>query len=431
MDHENGSAAALLEFIDRSPSPWHAGANILARLREAGFQLLDEGAHWQLRPGADYVVSRGGSSVIAFRLGQGDPTEAGIRVVGAHTDSPGFRVKPSGSTNRGGMASVGVEIYGGPIIASFADRELTLAGRVMVEMDDGLEERLLHFSRPMLRLPNLAIHMNRTVNDEGLKFVPPDELRFMLEGCELDTVDQGRLRAMIADHLDTPAESIQSWDLAVADTQQGRFFGPDLEFIANGQLDNLASCDAAIHALLAARPSRGVSMIACFDHEEVGSESYKGAAGSFLQDVISRVTANAGSPQAMPRTCANSWLVSADMAHAYHPGFAGYYDEENAARLNGGPVIKINAKQRYTTDAPAEAYFASLCDRAGVPCQRYVHRANLPCGSTIGPMAAARLGMRTVDVGNPMWSMHSARESAGALDHGYMIRALTEFFAEV
>ena len=430
---EREPARRLLEFIDASPSPWHAASRLASALAEAGFVALDEAQAWNLRPGNGYYVIRGGSSVIAFRLGQRPLQGAGLRIVGAHTDSPGLRVKPGGASVRGAMALLGVEVYGAPILASFADRDLTLAGRVLVDAQTGLEERLYRHPSALARLPSLAIHMNRNVNEEGLRFDLQDQLPLIFECSAPQPEAEGnRFRERLAAWLDIPPRSLRSWELAVVDTQPAAFFGPAEEFIAASRLDNLASCHAALEALLAVEPAGGVSMIACLDHEEVGSESYQGAAGTFVPATLEAIRAGLGAEgAALRRELAGGWLLSADMAHAYHPNFPAYYDEAHAPRVNAGPVIKLNAKQRYATDAVGDAYFQALCERADVPWQRYVHRTNLPCGSTIGPICAARLGLRTVDIGAPMWAMHSIRESAGAFDHGYMVRALSEFFAEV
>ncbi|HET8700296.1 MAG TPA: M18 family aminopeptidase [Nitrococcus sp.] len=430
---EREPARRLLGFIDDSPSPWHAAERMAGALAAAGFVALRETQPWKLQPGMGYYVIRGGSSIIAFRLGARPLQGTGLRIAAAHTDSPGLRIKPAGESIRGAMAMLGVEVYGGPILASFADRDLTLAGRVLMHTGSGLEERLYRHPTALVRLPNLAIHMNRTVNDEGLRFDLQEQLPLILEYSEASQAPtESRFRERLAGWLDIPLQSLKSWELAVADTQPGAFFGPAEEFIAASRLDNLASCHAALEALLAVEPVSGLALIACFDHEEVGSGSYHGAAGSFLPDTLAAIAASLGADAMdLRRELASGWLVSADMAHAYHPNFPAYYDEANAPRVNAGPVIKLNAKQRYATDAVGDAYFQALCEQAGVPWQRYVHRTNLPCGSTIGPICATRLGLRTVDVGAPMWSMHSIRESAGAFDHGHMIRALSAFFAEV
>lgn len=422
------SAENLLQFIDVSPTPWHAVATVEQRLVANGFKRCDEVNRWNLAPGDRGYVIRDDSSMIAFRLG--DP-EKGMKIVGAHTDSPGFRVKPRAAHVRAGMLGLGVEIYGGPIIASFADRELTLAGRVLVRSDDGnITSRLLNFERALLRLPNLAIHLNREVNEAGLRFDLQEELPLVLGSAADQLPADDEFRGLIADALKLKPDDVLSWELAAFDVQKGAFFGKDEEFIASGRLDNLASCHAGLEALLKAKSDGSTQVLALFDHEEVGSQSYKGADGTFLQDTVNRLTEVLACVDESDRRrlLARSILLSVDMAHAVHPNFARLHDTQHAVRLNNGPVIKINAKQRYATDGVGEAYFQSLCEQVSVPCQKYVHRNDLPCGSTIGPIAAGRLGVRTVDVGNPMWSMHSARESAGANDHAMMIKVLTQFY---
>jgi aspartyl aminopeptidase len=277
----------------------------------------------------------------------------------------------------------------------------------------------------------VAIHLNRDVNEQGLKFDPQDEMSMILAPLQQQLSPAHWFLRLLANELQVEVSEIRTWDLVVADTQKGAFFGAGNEFIANSRLDNLASCHAAMTALLAADETSGIGMCAFFDHEEVGSESHKGAAGSFLPDVISRIFAAFDiKTDDCHRMLAGSWLVSADMAHAYHPNYARLYDEQHQVFVNMGPAIKISAKQRYASDAIGEAYFADLCDKANVRVQRYVHRNNLLCGSTIGPITAAKLGIKTVDVGCPMWAMHSIRESAGVYDHEAMTRVLTRFFSE-
>ncbi|HKJ71999.1 MAG TPA: M18 family aminopeptidase [Gammaproteobacteria bacterium] len=428
------TAQDLLDFIDASPSPWHAVATAVADLERRGYRRLEESGDWELQPGEAYYVVRDDSSLIAFRIGDGAVSDAGFRIVGAHTDSPGFRIKPNAAHAKGPLAALGVEVYGGPILATFADRDLTLAGRLLVRDDarpNGLRPQLVNFERPLVRLPNLAIHMNREVNREGLKFDLQEQLPLFLGALSAELPPEERFRALLAERAGVDPADLRAWGLAVADTQPGDFWGADDEFIADGQLDNLASCHAALAALPEETADAGVAMAALFDHEEVGSESYKGAAGNFLESVLERIAFGLGLDAGQYRSAlAASWLLSADMAHAYHPSWPRHHDDQHQLRVNGGPAIKINAAQRYATDELGEAYFARLCERAGVPSQKYIHRNDLPCGSTIGPMMAARLGLRTVDVGTPMWAMHSARESAGAFDQGALIAVLEAFFAE-
>jgi aspartyl aminopeptidase len=421
-------AQDLLDFIDASPSPWHAAASVARRLQSLGFMALREEEPWQLKPGGRYFAVRGGSSVVAFVVGSQAPDCAGFKIVGAHTDSPGLRLKPLAPHAAEPMARLGVEVYGGPILATFADRDLSLAGRVSLRSAQGPASRLLRFEKPLARLPNLAIHMNRGVNEEGLKFNKQTELPLLL-GYLLDAFPPGeQFRALLAHQAGVEPEDIVNWELQVYDTQQGAFWGADAEFIADSQLDNLASCHAAVSALGQVQAPESYCVCALFDHEEIGSESAKGAGGSFLADVLGRVGAGLGR-DSWAQAMARSFFISADMAHAYHPNFPSAYEPLHAVRVNGGPVVKTNACHRYATDSESEAFFMHLCEQAGVPCQQYAHRSDLGCGSTIGPIVAARLGVRAVDVGSPMWAMHSVRESAGVADHASMIRVLGRFFA--
>ncbi|MGB4065447.1 MAG: M18 family aminopeptidase [Azonexus sp.] len=423
-------AQDLLDFIDASPSPWHAVQTCEGRLTAAGFCRLEESDRWTLTAGGRHYVVRGGSSIIAFVVGSQPAATTGLRLIGAHTDSPGLRLKPKPAEDAAGMVRLGVEVYGGPILATFADRDLSLAGRVNVRVPGGFETRLVRFADPLLRLPNLAIHMNREVNENGLKFNKQTELPLLLGVSEDDTKAEARFRQPIAAELGVEPGDLLTWELNAYDTQKGAFWGVDREFVANSQLDNLASCHAALSALLATSEPAATCLCAFFDHEEVGSESATGAGGSFVQDVIARLATSAGlDSEDQRRMLARSFFISADMAHGWHPNFPAAYEPSHHALVNAGPVIKSNANQRYSTSAETAARFMAICEKAGVPCQQYAHRTDLGCGSTIGPIVASRLGIPSVDVGSPMWAMHSIRESAGVLDHGYMIAALTASFS--
>ncbi len=431
------AALELIDFIDASPSPWHAVASAEARLLKNGYTRLDEESRWQLAAGGRYYVVRGGASLIAFVQGSRPIVEAGFRIVGAHTDSPGFRVKPKAALTGDGLARLAVEVYGGPILATFTDRDLSLAGRLVLRTAAGQTARLLRFERPLLRLPNLAIHMNRDVNEQGLKLNKQTELPLILgqlgEGPgerpgERDDA-QAQLRKLLADAAQADAADLLSWELAVYDVQKGCLWGANEEFIASRQLDNLASCYAALTALITTEQPAATCVTALFDHEEVGSESAAGAGSSFITDILARISAHAKlDEEDRQRAMARSFFISADMAHAYNPNFPNAYEPGHKVRVNGGPVIKTNANQRYTTNAETAARFIGFCEKAGVPCQQYAHRSDLGCGSTIGPIVAAQLGVASVDVGSPMWAMHSARESAGVHDHAYMIAALVAAF---
>lgn len=422
-------ARQLLEFIDASPSPWHAVSSIESRLTDRGFIRLGEREAWALKPGEAYFVSRNGASIIAFRMGKKPVNEAGFMIVGAHTDSPGLRLKPKAAFATDGIARLAVEVYGGPILATFTDRDLSLAGRVNLRSGQGFETHLVRFDQPLARLPNLAIHMNREVNDQGLKLHKQNELPLIFGfGKDTESAAQAFLQ-LLAAKLKVEPSQILNWEMNVYDTQPGVFWGPYQEFIANSQLDNLASCHAAITALLQAQAADVTTICALFDHEEVGSESASGAGSSFIADVLARTAASQGLSEEMKlATYARSFFISADMAHAYHPNFPNAYEPGHKVMVNGGPVIKINANQRYSSDADSSARFMLLCEKAGVPYQQYAHRTDLGCGSTIGPIVASNLGIASVDVGCPMWAMHSLRESAGVLDHHAMIKVLQAAF---
>ncbi len=424
-------ARDLLNFIDASPSPWHAVQNVAERLQRSGFVALREDERWQLAAGGRYYVIRGGASIVAFVVGRDDLAASGFRLVGAHTDSPGLRVKPKALQGGDGLLRLGVEVYGGPILATFADRDLSLAGRVAVRNGERVEMRLLRFAEPLLRLPNLAIHMNREVNENGLKFNKQTELPLVLDLAGDGPVDDGCFHGLLAAQLAVAPADILSWELCVCDTQPGAFWGMEQAFVADSQLDNLASCHAGLSALLGVASAATTNVCAFFDHEEVGSASATGAGGSFIADVLRRIAASAGLDDEGYRCAlARSFFISADMAHAWNPNFPAAYEPAHRVAVNGGPVIKTNANQRYSTGADSAARFMMLCEKAGVPCQQYAHRSDLGCGSTIGPIVAAGLGVASVDVGSPMWAMHSIRESAGVLDHGYMIAALAAAFSD-
>ncbi len=422
----------LLDFIDVSPSPWHAVAVVERRLIDSGFKRLYETDSWALQTGDRRYVIRDDSSLIAFIVGGEALSESGFKIIGAHTDSPGLRVKPKAAGLIDGMIRLGVEVYGGPILATFTDRDLSLAGRVSYKDNDGcIASRLLKFEQPLLRLPNLAIHMNRSVNDEGLKLHKQNELPLLLTTFAEEQLPPDFFYSLLEQSCGIPKQQILSWELNVYDTQKGVFWGPELEFYADSQLDNLASCHAALSAMIQDGSLSAESTLVCafFDHEEIGSESHKGADGCFLPDTLERIAAAmALDNESYKRTLARSFMISADMAHAYQPNFPNAYEPDHKVIVNNGPVIKVNANLRYTSESVSEAMFMDWCHQAGVSWQQYSHRTDIACGSTIGPMASAKLGIRTVDIGNPMWAMHSVRESAGVQDHCDLVKVLRCFF---
>ncbi|MGJ8618890.1 MAG: M18 family aminopeptidase [Methylophilaceae bacterium] len=422
-------AKDLLNFIDASPSPWHAVNSSIQQLEANGFESLTENQPWKLKKNGRYYVTRDGASIIAFSLGSKPIAEVGFRIVGAHTDSPGLRLKPKAPLANQSVAQLGVEVYGGPILATFTDRDLSIAGRVNITNMNGFTTEYIHLTESIVRLPNLAIHMNREVNTKGLLLDKQIQLPLIFGYAAESDEAKKQLNQIIAKHLNISPTDILTWDINVYDTQKGSLWGQNQEFIANSQLDNLASCHAALQALTATSKPEATNICAFFDHEEVGSESATGAGGSFISDTIQRICAfYKANEEDRLRSFANSFFISADMAHAFHPNHPAAYEPEHHATVNKGPVIKTNANQRYSTNADTAARFIQLCKKAKVPYQEYAHRTDLGCGSTIGPTVAAQLGMPTVDVGNPMWAMHSIRESAGVLDHGYMIDVLKQHF---
>jgi aspartyl aminopeptidase len=424
----------LLSFIDHAPTPYHAVTEVASRLEAAGYVCLDETELWSLSPGDRRYVVRGGGSLAAFEVGTASPAEAGFRVVGAHTDSPNIRIKPNPDVRAQGFHQLAVEPYGGVLLHTWLDRDLSLAGRVTIRDGQGTRTQLIDLARPLLRIPSLAIHLYRELNQEGLKLNAQNHLAPIF-GLGEDAT----LAGLLVDELGVKggvvsnSSDILAYDLMAYDIQPSARSGANGEFIHAARLDNLASSHAGLSALLAAGEqdtSAWTRVVVLYDHEEVGSRSAEGAGGTFLKDTLERISngVDAEQGQAMARAIANSWLISADMAHAVHPNYADRHEPGHRPKIGSGPVIKTNANQSYATDAESAGFFAALCRRVDVTPQDFVTRSDLGCGSTIGPISAARVGIRTVDVGNPMLSMHSCREMAGAADVEPMISVLTEFF---
>jgi aspartyl aminopeptidase len=413
----------LAKFIQTSPTPFHATLNMANRLVAAGFEQLDERADWQLQPGGRYLVTRNGSSMIAFTLGN---LEQGLRLVGAHTDSPCLRVKPQPEINQQGLWQLGVEVYGGALFAPWFDRDLSLAGRVTFRTSHGdMQSRLIDFRRPIATIPSLAIHLNRGVND-ALSINAQTDLPPIVAHClepERDLRDILRTQ-LIHEHADCSVEQVLDYELSFYDTQPPSTLGLEDDFFSSARLDNLLSCHAGLTALLASDAGQPCILV-CTDHEEVGSSSACGADGPFLEDVLKRILPD---ERERIRSIQRSILISADNAHAVHPNFADRHDGNHGPKLNAGPVIKINSNQRYATNSETSSFFRELCAQVQVPVQSFVVRSDMGCGSTIGPITASRLGVRTVDIGVPTFAMHSVREMAGSRDTDYLIRVLTQFF---
>ncbi|MDH5763630.1 MAG: M18 family aminopeptidase [Nitrospinota bacterium] len=425
-------AESLLEFIDASPTPFHATGELAALLKAEGFAELQEADSWSLKKNGRYYVTRNDSSLVAFVMGSQSAEQAGFKIIGAHTDSPNLRLKPNPAYEKSGYVQLGVEVYGGVLLATWTDRDLSLAGRVVLESKKGQPvSRLLKIDKPLLRIPQLAIHLNREVNDKGLKLNKQTHLPPILQMAEKNLSSEKVLKELVAGELKCKVEEIVSLDLALYDVQASTFAGPNDEFVFAPRLDNLASCHAATIALLEApKQDSTTRVLAFYDHEEVGSESAQGGGSPFLKDALERIVMDTkNSREALMRAIAKSVFISADMAHAVHPNYADKHEDRHLPLINAGPVIKTNAGQRYATDGVSSAHFELLCKRAGVNVQKFVVRSDMGCGSTIGPITAANLGIRTVDVGNPMLSMHSIREMAGSQDHGDLIQVFREYFS--
>jgi aspartyl aminopeptidase len=415
----------LLDYLQQSPTPFHAVANLADMLSDEGFTVLDETGSWHLEPGK-YFVTRNQSSIIAFVLGTDDPVESGIRMSGAHTDSPCLKVKPRPETYNQGYLQLGVEVYGGVLLNPWYDRDLSLAGRVTYQSDDNrIRNLLINFVDPIAVVPSLAIHLDREAN-KSRNINPQKDIPPVLMQSDKETF-QALLRAQIKiEHPEISVLKILGYELSFYDTNPAAAIGLKKEFIASARLDNLLSCYVGVQSLLTADPSV-TSLVVCNDHEEVGSASSSGAEGPFLKDVLSRIIPDT---ESRLRTIARSLLVSTDNAHGIHPNYSDKHDANHGPILNKGPVIKINANQRYATNSETEGYFSFLCDNDQIPYQKFINRSDMACGSTIGPITAKEIGIRTLDVGVPTFAMHSIRELAGSDDAYYLYKALSALFAD-
>ncbi len=414
----------FLSYLDASPTPLHAVRTTAERLEAAGFAELDpERPPAVLSPGAKGYLRREGS-IFAFRVGRAPPRDAGFRVIAAHTDSPNLRVKPNPVIKSNGYLRLGVEPYGGLQIATWVDRDLGVAGAVYVRdaASGGVRPVLIEIRRPVARIPTLAIHLNRGVNDDGLKLNAQRELPALF--AQEAEGEEDPFRAMLAAEAGCEPKDLLTWDLSLFDLVPAALGGAHEEFVFSARLDNLGSCHAGLEALLAADEGDGTAVLALFDHEEIGSRTNRGADGRAIESLLGQLVP----PDALDQALARTWLLSADMAHAVHPAFSDKSEPEHAPKMNGGPAIKQNVNARYTSEGATTAQFVLLCERAEVPYQWYVHRSDMACGSTVGPMLSSRLGVRSIDVGNPMLSMHSIREQCGARDHERMIKVMTGFF---
>lgn len=411
----------LKAFLDASPTPFHAASNLADRLTEVGFTQLHESDAWQLKTGCGYFLVRNGSSILAWR--QVEDFSTGLRMVGAHTDSPCLKVKPAPEIHSKGYLQLGVEVYGGALLNPWFDRDLSLAGRVtFLDSNDQMQSELIDFKEPIASIPSLAIHLDREAN-QGRAINAQLHLPVVLGHAEENLVFRDLLKTKMA-AWDIDVSEVLDYELCFYDTQGAAFIGLEKQFIASARLDNLLSCYIGLDALIN-KPTGQAQMLLCTDHEEVGSQSACGAQGPMLAQWLERLLPD---PETRNRALARSMFISVDNAHAVHPNFADKHDDNHGPRLNKGPVIKLNANQRYATNSETSGRFKALAKQTGVSVQAFVVRSDMSCGSTIGPITAAEAGVKTIDIGVPQFAMHSIRELAGVDDAVNLSKILQAFY---
>ncbi len=428
----------LLSFLDASPVNFLAVKNITEELEQNGFRRVDATeALGEVKAGDKLFVTKNDSSVYAFQIGKKPLAESGFHMICAHCDSPTFRIKPNAEICcEGGIVKLNTEVYGGPIMSTWFDRPLTLAGRVIVKGADVMHPttKLLHIKRPLLQISNLAIHFNRQVND-GVKLSKQKDVLPIL-GIISSELERGNmLMNIIVEELNkqqkVAREDILDFDLYLADATPACTFGVHDEFISSGRLDDLSMCYAGLEALIASEATDTTQVLAIFDNEETGSQTKQGAGSPFLSYMLKRIAlAQSGTAEAYYQAVERAFMISADNAHAWHPNYPEKYDPTNHPVLGGGPVIKFNAAQKYASDAMSASVFAGLCHKAGVPCQRFVNHSDVAGGSTLGNILASSIPLRGVDMGNAILAMHSCRETGSTLDHEYCVKVFTQFYQE-
>ena len=428
----------LLSFLDASPVNFLAVKNLTEELQQHGYHRIDTTeALGMVKAGDKFFVTKNDSSIYAFQIGRKALAETGLHMICAHCDSPTFRIKPHAEIDcEGGIVKLNTEVYGGPIMSTWFDRPLTLAGRVIVKSKDVMNPTtlLLHVKRPLLQISNLAIHFNRQVND-GVKLSRQKDVLPIL-GIINDELEKGNLLMnIILEELNkqqtVAREDILDFDLYLADATPACTFGAHNELISSGRLDDLSMCFAGLEALLASQPTDTTQVLAIFDNEETGSQTKQGAGSPFLSYMLKRIAlAQGGTEEAYYQAVERAFMISADNAHAWHPNYSEKYDPTNHPMLGGGPVIKFNAAQKYASDAYSASVFAGLCKKAGVPCQRFVNHSDVAGGSTLGNILASSIPLRGVDMGNAILAMHSCRETGSTADHEFCVKVFTQFYQE-
>ena len=428
----------LLSFLDASPVNFLAVKNITEELEQNGFRRVDATeALGEVKAGDKLFVTKNDSSVYAFQIGKKPLAESGFHMICAHCDSPTFRIKPNAEIGcEGGIVKLNTEVYGGPIMSTWFDRPLTLAGRAIVKGADVMHPTtmLLHIKRPLLQISNLAIHFNRQVND-GVKLSKQKDVLPILGIISSEFERGNMLMNIIVEELNkqqkVAREDILDFDLYLADATPACTFGVHDEFISSGRLDDLSMCYAGLEALIASEATDTTQVLAIFDNEETGSQTKQGAGSPFLSYMLKRIAlAQSGTAEAYYQAVERAFMISADNAHAWHPNYPEKYDPTNHPVLGGGPVIKFNAAQKYASDAMSASVFAGLCHKAGVPCQRFVNHSDVAGGSTLGNILASSIPLRGVDMGNAILAMHSCRETGSTLDHEYCVKVFTQFYQE-
>ena len=428
----------LLSFLDASPVNFLAVKNLTNELQQHGYRRIDTTeALGTVKAGDKFFVTKNDSSIYAFQIGRKPLAETGFHMICAHCDSPTFRIKPHAEIDcEGGIVKLNTEVYGGPIMSTWFDRPLTLAGRVIVKGKDVISPTtlLLHVKRPLLQISNLAIHFNRQVND-GVKLSRQKDVLPIL-GIINNELEKGNLLMnIILEELNkqqtVAREDILDFDLYLADATPACTFGAHNELISSGRLDDLSMCFAGLEALLASQPTDTTQVLAIFDNEETGSQTKQGAGSPFLSYMLKRIAlAQSGTEEAYYQAVERAFMISADNAHAWHPNYSEKYDPTNHPMLGGGPVIKFNAAQKYASDAYSASVFAGLCEKAGVPCQRFVNHSDVAGGSTLGNILASSIPLRGVDMGNAILAMHSCRETGSVADHEFCVKVFTQFYQE-
>lgn len=428
---EKKEALELIDFLYDSPTAFHAVDNIKDILSNEGFKELDSKKRWNLKKGGKYYVTTNDSAIIAFCMGSGKPQEEGFKIIGAHNDAPGFKVKPMPEmTSEGSYFKLNTEVYGGPILNTWYDRPLSIAGRVVLRSENPLYPvtRLVNINKPLMIIPNLAIHMNRDVNN-GMKINPQVDTLPLVSMINSEFEKDNYLVKIIAGQLNVDMNEIIDFDLYLYEYEKGSIIGLNEEFISSSRIDDLELVYAGLKAMISTESFKGVNVLACFDNEEVGSSTKQGAGSDFLAFTLERIVlASGGDREDFLRSLGSSFLISADVAHAVHPNLGSKHDPIVRPIVNKGPVIKMAASQSYTSDADSSAVYEEICKKAGVPVQKFVNRSDLRGGSTIGPISSTHLPIRSVDMGTALLAMHSIRELCGVTDHYYTIKSFEEFY---